>query len=82
MTIEKAMDQVLWHYGRAWLMNKKSPGTILNPLAWALYKTWEQAAEEEGPTKEKIEAILTEYGVAFTDVLSDRLLEEFTGVRK
>lgn len=46
MTIEKAIDSVLWNYGRALLMNRKEE-TIKDPVAWALHETWKKAEEEK-----------------------------------
>lgn len=52
MTIEKAIDTVLWNYGRALLMNRKEE-VIRNPVAWALYQTWKKADKEEKCTHTK-----------------------------
>lgn len=83
MTIEKAIDQVLWFYENAILASKNvQEEPIRNPIEWALYKTWRMAIGEERTrvTKEKIENILVDYGVAYTDCLAERLLKEFQGV--
>ena len=45
MELDKAIETLKDYYEVAQAINAKHPGTVRNPVAWALYKTWREFHE-------------------------------------